>query len=67
LAELEPPPDVAASVAELIVATTRASYIATFRSIAVICSLLAFASAVVAWISLREVTGQAPQDQQSQL
>jgi EmrB/QacA subfamily drug resistance transporter len=67
LAELEPPPDVAASVAELIVATTRASYIATFRSIAVICSLLAFASAVVAWISLREVTGQAAQDQQSQL
>lgn len=53
LAELDPPPHVTAAVAETIDASVSASYVATFRMITIVCGVLAFASGVVAWLTLR--------------
>jgi hypothetical protein len=59
LAELGPPAGVTAAVARTIDASVAASYIATFRLLAIICGGLALASGMVAWFTLREAAPAA--------
>ena len=52
LAELEAPADAAAPVAAAVSAAVASAYIGTFRVLALVCALVAVASAVIAWFSL---------------
>jgi hypothetical protein len=56
LAELEPPPDLEASVRSLIRHAVSGAYVGTFRRIAIVCAALSVISGAIAWFTLGHIT-----------